>query len=110
MSKMITRLPTTSGGPRSSAPHGARFEAAGNSHSNDEQRTHSQRSASTDNGTVLSIDKFCTLFGVGRTFAYGEIGAGRLIARKAGRRTLIAQTDALAWLERLPVTKGVERS
>lgn len=40
--------------------------------------------------------------GVGRSTIYEEINAGRLTARKAGRRTLITRADLQAWLESLP--------
>jgi hypothetical protein len=58
-----------------------------------------------NSGTVeaISIEAFCTEFGVGKTFAYGEIARGKLIARKAGRRTLIARDDAHRWLKSLPI-------
>ena len=51
---------------------------------------------------ALTIRDFCRLYGVGRTFAYSEIAAGRLPIRKAGRRTLIVKSDADAWLHSLP--------
>jgi hypothetical protein len=34
---------------------------------------------------------------------YLEIGAGRLIARKVGRRTVVLQCDAINWLKALPL-------
>jgi len=33
---------------------------------------------------------------------YEEITAGRLIARKVGRRTVVRRSDALRWLRLLP--------
>jgi len=33
---------------------------------------------------------------------YEEITAGRLIARKVGRRTVVRRSDALRWLRSLP--------
>ena len=33
---------------------------------------------------------------------YEEIAAGRLIARKIGRRTIVRRSDALLWLRSLP--------
>ena len=59
----------------------------------------------TQNNTVplaLSVDEAAHLAGVGRGFLYQEIGKGRLRARKAGRRTLVAMNDLGAWLEALP--------
>jgi excisionase family DNA binding protein len=52
---------------------------------------------------ALSVDEAARRAGVGRGFLYQEIGKGRLRARKAGRRTLIASTDLAAWLESLPI-------
>ena len=37
--------------------------------------------------------------GIGRTQIFEEIAKGRLRATKIGRRTVIAGTDALTWLE-----------
>ena len=51
---------------------------------------------------AFSINEFCEAFGVKRDLAYDEIKAGRLKARKAGRRTLIRAVDARQWLDGLP--------
>jgi hypothetical protein len=50
----------------------------------------------------MSIRTFCKTYDIGRTSTYAEIKAGRLKARKAGRRTVIAQDDAEEWLGLLP--------
>jgi hypothetical protein len=50
----------------------------------------------------MSIRAFCETYGVGRTKAYEEINAGRLNARKAGKRTIIAADEAEEWLSLLP--------
>ncbi len=52
---------------------------------------------------AMSLHVFCATYGIGRTKAYEEINAGRLRARKAGRRTIITTDDADDWLSRLPV-------
>ncbi len=52
-----------------------------------------------------SIDWICKDSTVGRTKVYGEIKAGRLIARKVGRRTIILDPDYRAWLAALPTTQ-----
>jgi excisionase family DNA binding protein len=54
------------------------------------------------NAQAFSIEEFCARYGVGRQLAYDEINAGRLVVKKAGRRTLIHRADAERWLERLP--------
>ena len=48
-----------------------------------------------------SRSKHFARYGVGRQLAYDEINAGRLVIKKAGRRTLIGRADAERWLERL---------
>ena len=50
----------------------------------------------------LSIAKLCDYASVGRTAAFAEIKAGRLIAHKRGRTTIILIEDADAWLQSLP--------
>ncbi len=49
-----------------------------------------------------SIDWVCEDSDLGRTFIYNEIKAGRLIARKAGRRTINLDSDYRAYLAALP--------
>ncbi|WP_159717732.1 helix-turn-helix domain-containing protein [Geminicoccus flavidas] len=48
---------------------------------------------------AYDIPGFCEAFGVGRSHVFDEIARGRLRATKIGRRTVIAGTDAMAWLE-----------
>jgi hypothetical protein len=50
----------------------------------------------------MSLDDFCRRYRIGRTKTYEEINAGRLKARKAGRRTIIGEDDAQEWLSLLP--------
>jgi hypothetical protein len=63
----------------------------------DRQRRASQR--------AMSIRAFCETYNLGRTSTYAEIKSGRLKARKAGRRTVIAIDDAEQWLSGLPAMK-----
>jgi len=51
-----------------------------------------------------SINWICEDSNLGRTFIYNEIKAGRLIARKAGKRTIILDSDYRAYLAALPTT------
>jgi hypothetical protein len=51
---------------------------------------------------ALSIAKLCDYAAIGRTTAFAEIKAGRLIAHKRGRTTIILIEDADAWLQSLP--------
>ena len=54
------------------------------------------------NAESFSIEAFCARYGIGRQLAYDEINAGRLIAIKRGRRTLIRRIDAERWLATAP--------
>ena len=49
-----------------------------------------------------SIDGACEEADCGRSYMYGEISAGRLPAKKMGRRTIILDEDLRDWLKRLP--------
>ena len=51
---------------------------------------------------AMSIRVFCESYGIGHTKAYEEIKAGRLKARKVGKRTIVTADDADDWLSRLP--------
>ena len=44
--------------------------------------------------------------GICRAKAYQEISSGRLVARKAGRRTLIERAEQARWLDSLPMMCG----
>ena len=49
-----------------------------------------------------SLSEFARQNDIGLTTVRGEIKAGRLAARKIGRRTIITAEDAKVWQERLP--------
>jgi hypothetical protein len=49
-----------------------------------------------------SLDEFGHRNRIGLSTVYAEIKAGRLVARKIGRRTVIMADDAKAWRDRLP--------
>lgn len=51
---------------------------------------------------AISVTEFCHWSGIGRTSAYEEISAGRLQAKKVGRRTIIPMVEAVRWMETLP--------
>lgn len=50
---------------------------------------------------ALTIVAFCARYGVSRTRVWGEIAAGRIPARKAGRNTLISVEDGDKWFASL---------
>jgi hypothetical protein len=49
-----------------------------------------------------SLNEFARQNDIGVTTVRGEIKAGRLVARKIGRRTIITPEDASDWRNRLP--------
>jgi excisionase family DNA binding protein len=55
---------------------------------------------------VFSVDEFRERYGVGKTTIYEEIRAGRLMAMKVGRRTIITEEDGKNWLRSLPKANG----
>lgn len=55
---------------------------------------------------AVSIDQAVEISGIGRTALYAAIKSGQLLARKFGRRTLIAVDDLKAFLNRLPTVSG----
>ncbi len=59
------------------------------------------------NKQLETLPEFCGRHSISRTAAYREIGEGRLRVTKVGRRTLIARSDAEAWLERLRKASAV---
>jgi|SoiMethySBSTD1v2_1073268.scaffolds.fasta_scaffold12625_6 hypothetical protein len=56
----------------------------------------------------FSLYEFARRHQIGLTTIYAEIKAGRLTARKIGRRTVIAVNDAEAWREQLPRVRSVQ--
>lgn len=57
---------------------------------------------------AVSIEDAMRISGLGRQMIYDEINAGRLVARKAGRRTLILTSELSSYLKSLP-TKESEK-
>ena len=51
---------------------------------------------------AMSLAEFCERYGPSRTRTYEEIKSGRLRAIKCGKRTLVTEDDAEAWLRSLP--------
>jgi hypothetical protein len=60
------------------------------------------QSSERDDAEAFDIPSFCQRFRTNRTAIYRELDAGRLVAKKVGRRTIITKADALHWLENLP--------
>lgn len=56
------------------------------------------------------IDEVARISGLGRSTVYEEIGAGRLVARKVGKRTVILAADLDGWLSGLPKMEAANAS
>jgi hypothetical protein len=79
-----------------------------NSHRRGNQRRKRQPAhgpAFQTHAEAFDIAGFCKRYGICRDSAYEEIRKGRLMARKLGRRTIIASADAAQWLKELPPLK-----
>ena len=63
-------------------------------------------SKTTEQSGAMCINDFCRWAGIGRTAAYAEMKAGRIQARKFGRRTFIPRSEAERWLNALPVRRS----
>lgn len=60
--------------------------------------------------STLTIDEAVRESGVSRTQIYMALGAGTLVARKFGRRTILIRDEWNAFLRNLPVAKISVRS
>jgi hypothetical protein len=58
--------------------------------------------AAAKSKNARSIDEVALLYDSSRTAIKEEIRAGRLVARKFGRRTIILEQDEFAWANSLP--------
>jgi excisionase family DNA binding protein len=54
----------------------------------------------------FTIEQAVKATGIGRTAIFAAIKSGRLIARKNGRRTLIASSDLQQFVASLPKVRG----
>jgi hypothetical protein len=52
--------------------------------------------------TVYTVEEFARDHRISRSQTYIEIGAGRLVAKKVGNRTIITAEDAAQWRASLP--------
>jgi hypothetical protein len=52
---------------------------------------------------AYTVEELLSFHPGGRTALFGEIKAGKLMARKLGARTIILHSDYLAYLDSLPV-------
>lgn len=56
--------------------------------------------------SAFTIKEACREIGIGRTKLYQEIAAGRLIARKANKRTIILHEELQSYLQALPLSRS----
>jgi hypothetical protein len=59
---------------------------------------------------AYTIAALCQASGIGRTKIYDDLKAGRLHARKHGKRTLILADEARRWLESLPAQSSRQQT
>jgi hypothetical protein len=52
---------------------------------------------------AMSVVETGRFLGIGRSLTFSEIRAGRLKARKIGRRTIVSREDAVAYLRSRPI-------
>mgnify|MGYP007000752121 CR=1 FL=1 len=55
-----------------------------------------------DNKIAFTVEQAVKATGIGRTAIFAAIKSGRLVARKNGRRTLIAADDLRQFVAKLP--------
>jgi excisionase family DNA binding protein len=55
---------------------------------------------------ALSIKQVSDLTGIGRTKIFTAIRNGTLVARKYGRRTIVAYSDVVRWVDDMPKVRG----
>jgi hypothetical protein len=58
---------------------------------------------------AYDLREFCRVHSIGKTYAYQQIREGRLVARKAGKKTLIMREAAIAWRANLPTIRPQEK-
>jgi excisionase family DNA binding protein len=57
-----------------------------------------------------TVKDFCRAYGIGKTLAYELIAEGRIVAVRAGRRTLILEASAKEWFSSLEKASGNQKS
>lgn len=59
---------------------------------------------------AYTIEELMQVAALGRTYIYEAIQSGDLVARKAGRRTIVLHADYEAFLSKLPAIVPVDRA
>ena len=55
---------------------------------------------------AMDVNEFCRWACIGKTKAYAEVKAGRLLVRKIGAKTIVLRSDAETWLNSLPAASA----
>jgi excisionase family DNA binding protein len=50
---------------------------------------------------AMTVNQFCDLYKIGRTYLYEQIKDGRLQVKKAGTKTLIGRAEGMRWFAEL---------
>jgi excisionase family DNA binding protein len=50
---------------------------------------------------ALTVNQFCELYKIGRTYLYAQVKTGRLQVKKAGTKTLISRAEGRRWFAAL---------
>ena len=66
-------------------------------------KRHTRQRQRSDRRLGYSIARLAKMTDLSRSSLYEEIAAGRLVGRKASRRTIITRRDAVRWLQSLPL-------
>jgi hypothetical protein len=68
-----------------------------------------KRRRRTSSRLAYSLHRLGEMTDVSVKLLYLEIAAGRLVARKIGRRTIVRRPDAIRWLRALPVLNSADQ-
>ena len=55
---------------------------------------------------AFTVDEFCNAYRICKATFYVQLKAGRIAARKAGKKTLILKAEAERWANALPELKA----
>ncbi len=64
-------------------------------------QSHTYSQLSTTTRVNWRVDDFCRAHGIGRTYFYNEVKIGEINIIKVGKSTLVPDSEAKAWQERM---------
>lgn len=56
---------------------------------------------------LLTVAEACDNFRIGRSTFYREVAKGKIAIRKIGTSSRVSRADMDAWLESLPIIRGI---